>query len=57
MANCSFCGRRVEQGTGKMAVEKAGKIMWFDSLKCEKNATKLGRDPRRFKWAAPAKTA
>lgn len=51
MANCSFCSRRVEQGTGKMVIAKTGKILWFDSLKCEKNMLKLGRDPRKFKWA------
>lgn len=50
MANCSFCETRVEQGTGKMVVAKTGKIMWFCSLKCEKNMVKLGRDPRKFKW-------
>lgn len=51
MANCSFCSGRMEQGTGKMVVMKTGKILWFCSLKCEKNMLKLGRDPRKFKWA------
>lgn len=51
MANCSFCSKRIEQGTGKMVILKTGKISWFDSLKCEKNAVKLGRDARKLKWA------
>ncbi len=51
MANCGFCSNKIEQGTGKMVIGKTGKILWFDSLKCEKNMIKLGRDPRKFKWA------
>jgi large subunit ribosomal protein L24e len=51
MATCTFCSARIEQGTGKMVVDRTGKVMWFDSAKCEKNAIKLGRDARNFKWA------
>ena len=43
----------MEKGTGKMLVQKTGKISWFCSKKCEKNLLKLGRDPRDFKWAQP----
>ncbi len=50
MANCSFCGRRIEKGTGKMYVYKTGKIDNFCSSKCEKNLIKLGRRPRDYKW-------
>ncbi|MBI4018537.1 MAG: 50S ribosomal protein L24e [Candidatus Aenigmarchaeota archaeon] len=51
MAKCSFCSSEIEKGTGKMLVQSTGKISWYCSHRCEKNAVKLGRDPRKFKWA------
>ncbi len=56
MAKCSFCSNAAGVGTGKMVIDKTGKINWFCSRKCEKNLLKLRRDPRKFKWAQPAKT-
>ncbi len=50
MAKCSFCGTNIEKGTGKMFVEKDGKILFFCSSKCEKNQFKLKRKPRSTKW-------
>jgi large subunit ribosomal protein L24e len=50
MAKCSFCGETIEKGTGKMFVEKDGKILYFCSSKCEKNLNKLHRKARNFKW-------
>ena len=50
MVNCSFCGKKIEKGTGKMFVFNTGKILYFDSSKCEKNLLKLKRKPRKFKW-------
>lgn len=50
MANCSFCGGRIEKGTGKIFVFKTGKIAYFCSMKCEKNMLKLGRKARTLKW-------
>ena len=50
MVNCSFCGKKIEKGTGKMFVFNTGKIFYFDSSKCEKNMLKLKRKPRNFKW-------
>ncbi len=50
MVKCSFCGREIEKGTGKMYVRANGKIYWFCSSKCEKNMLKLKRDPRSVKW-------
>lgn len=50
MAKCSFCSRTLEPGTGKMVIQKTGKINFFCSQKCEKNMLKLGRDPRDIKW-------
>ena len=50
MAICSFCGKLIEKGTGKMFVFKTGKINYFCSRKCEKNLLKLHRKPSKFKW-------
>ncbi|RLG58337.1 MAG: 50S ribosomal protein L24e [Candidatus Hydrothermarchaeota archaeon] len=47
---CSFCGRKIEPGTGKMYVEVDGTIYYFCSSKCEKNMLKLKRQPRKLKW-------
>lgn len=46
---CSFCGNKIESGTGKMYVLKSGIVKYFCSSKCEKN-WKLGRNPKKVKW-------
>ncbi|HDM05694.1 MAG TPA: 50S ribosomal protein L24 [Candidatus Aenigmarchaeota archaeon] len=46
---CSFCGKPICKGTGKMFVKKSGEILYFCSSKCEKNY-KLGREPKKLKW-------
>ncbi len=50
MPKCTFCGREVEKGTGKMFVFNSGKISHFCSSKCEKNTFKLNRKPLQTKW-------
>lgn len=50
MVNCSFCGKQVEKGTGKIFVFNTGKILNFCSGKCEKNMLKLKRNPHKLKW-------
>jgi large subunit ribosomal protein L24e len=50
MALCSFCGKSIKKGTGKIFVYKTGKTANFCSSKCEKNMLKLKRKPRDFKW-------
>lgn len=50
MVNCSFCGKEIELGTGKIYVKTDGKVFHFHSMKCEKNMIKLRRKPRNFKW-------
>jgi large subunit ribosomal protein L24e len=47
---CSFCGREIEPGTGKMYVLKNGTVLYFCSSKCQKNMIKLHRVPRRVRW-------
>ncbi|MFH1821478.1 MAG: 50S ribosomal protein L24e [Methanobacteriota archaeon] len=46
---CSFCGERVEPGTGLMLVKRDGSVMFFCSSKCRRNSA-LGRKPVRMKW-------
>lgn len=48
--NCTFCGKVMSQGTGKMFVQKDGKILHFCSNKCEKNMLVLKRKPRQTTW-------
>lgn len=50
MPKCSFCGREIPKGTGKIYVKKDGKILYFDRMKCEKNMLKLKRKARTTKW-------
>ena len=47
---CTFCGKQVEPGTGKMLVKKDGTIHYYCSSKCENNM-KIGRIPRLTEWA------
>ena len=54
--NCSFCGKLIEPGTGKMFVRKDGTIFWFCGTKCQNN-NKLGRVPRRVQWTTTARKA
>lgn len=56
-AVCSFCGRKVLPGTGLLFVRNDGTLYWFCSSKCRKSQLKLGRDPRRWKWARRAARA
>lgn len=50
MVECSFCGKAIPAGTGKMFVKTDGKVFYFCSMKCEKNMLKLGRKPRNVRW-------
>lgn len=52
---CSFCGKNIEAGTGKMFVKRDGSVAYFCSSKCEKNALKLKRVPRKVGWIRKAK--
>jgi len=47
---CSFCGKEIEPGTGKMYIRKDGTILYFCSSKCEKNMLELGRIPKEVRW-------
>ncbi|MBU1111530.1 MAG: 50S ribosomal protein L24e [archaeon] len=56
MARCSFCGTRIEKGTGKIFVFTSGKIANFCTNKCEKNQLKLKRKPLKVKWTETYQT-
>lgn len=47
---CSFSGKELKPGTGKMFVKDSGQILYFANRKAEKNMLKLKRDNRKFKW-------
>jgi len=51
MVKCTFCGETLKEGTGKMYIQKDAKILYFCSMKCEKNHLKLKRKPITTKWS------
>ena len=55
MAKCTFCGINIEKGTGKIYVQKDGKVLNFCSNKCEKNHVKLGRKFLETRWSVKFK--
>ncbi len=52
---CTFCGHKIPDATGKIVVEKTGKLLYFCSSKCEKNTLKLKRKPLNVRWTARAR--
>ena len=48
--HCTFCGKNIPKGTGKMFVKNNGEIMYWCSTKCEKNYM-MGRKPGKRKWS------
>ena len=50
MVKCSFSGKEIPKGTGKMYVRKDGRVLYFIDNKAEKNFFKLKRKPRTTKW-------
>ena len=51
---CSFSGKEIKPGFGKMFVKDNGQILYFVNRKSEKNMLKLKRDNRKFKWTKAA---
>ncbi len=52
---CAFCGREVHLGSGVMVAKNDGSTKSYCSMKCKVNELKLGRDPRKLKWARQGK--
>ena len=53
---CSFCGKEIRLGFGVLFVKNDGSTRPYCSMKCKTNDMKLGRDPRKFKWARGNRT-
>ena len=53
---CAFCGKEVRLGAGVLFVRNDGSTRPYCSTKCRVNDLKLGRDPRKFKWARRNRT-
>ena len=53
---CSYCGKQLEPGTGKLFVRKDGAVFDFCSAKCQSNYN-LGRIPSRVAWTAAGRKA
>ncbi len=51
MVKCTFCGKEIEKGTGKIYVYTDGKAINLCSSKCENNITKLKRKPINTRWS------
>ena len=47
---CSFCGKEILRGSGKIYAKKDGHVYFFCSKKCEKNQLQLKRNPQKTKW-------
>ena len=51
MVKCSYTGKKIQPGSGKMYVLDSGQVLHFKSSKEEKNMLKLGRNPRKCRWS------
>jgi large subunit ribosomal protein L24e len=49
MPKCTFCGKNLPEGKGKMFVRLSGQILYFCSSKCHKNFN-MGRAGKKTKW-------
>lgn len=52
MVKCVFCGKEEHSFKGVHLIRNDGNIDFYCSSKCRKNAVKLGRDKKKFKWTA-----
>jgi len=50
MAECSFCGKEITPGTGKLYVKKDGTIFHFCSSKCQKTQIQRQYKNRITPW-------
>jgi len=50
MVKCVFCGKDEHQFRGINLIKNDGSVNYYCSSKCRKNALKLKRDRRKFKW-------
>ncbi len=57
MVDCSFCGKSINPGTGKMYVKKDGTVFNFCSSKCQNIQIKRGFKARITPWTKMFQTA
>lgn len=50
MVNCNFCGNELAKGTGKLFIQKDGKMLYFCSSKCEKSMLVHSKKALQKKW-------
>ena len=50
MVKCSFCGKEIQKGTGKLYVKKDGVVFNFCSSKCQNAQIKRGFKNRITPW-------
>jgi large subunit ribosomal protein L24e len=50
MVQCSFCGKEISPGTGKMYVKKDSTVFYFCSSKCQTTQIKRGFKARITPW-------
>lgn len=55
MPKCSFCNKIIPTGTGLLYARNDGRVLYFDTRKCEKNMLKLKRDPAKVNWVRKPK--
>jgi len=46
---CSFCGKNIPRGVGKIFVKNDGTILYFDKSKCESYFF-MGKKAKKLKW-------
>ena len=51
---CTFCGKQITEGTGKIYIKDDAKVWNFCNRKCETNQLKLGRKGRNVRWTDTA---
>jgi len=49
MPKCTFCGKIIDENSGKMFVRVTGQAMHFCNSKCQKNSS-MGRSAKKLKW-------
>jgi large subunit ribosomal protein L24e len=50
VTNCTFCGKAIEAGTGKLYIKRDATTFHFCSSKCQRNQVGLGRVNRHVRW-------
>jgi len=54
MVKCSFSGKELPKGKGRMFIKNNGRIFYFINSKAMKNFLVLGRKPQKTKWTEAA---